>query len=144
MYAIRWRICSMDRKCLLLVIATAMPMFAQESARADATLTEILRRLDSLERENRELLQQVHELREQIRPTQAKQEQSLDENPDQNPSQATLDERVAVNEARIADQAQTKVEAAQKFPISLNGMLLFNAFANSRADGTSGFGLPTG
>ena len=100
----------MDRKCLLLVIATAMPMFAQESARADATLTEILRRLDSLERENRELLQQVHELREQIRPTQAKQEQSLDENPDQNPSQATLDERVAVNEARIADQAQTKVE----------------------------------
>ena len=134
----------MDRKCLVLVIAMAMPTFAQDSARADATLTEILRRLDSLERENRELLQQVHELREQIRPTQAKQEQSLDENPDQNPPQATLDERVAVNEARIADQAQTKVEAAQKFPISLNGMLLFNAFANSRADGTSGFGLPTG
>ncbi|MBV8865293.1 MAG: hypothetical protein JO210_07835 [Acidobacteriaceae bacterium] len=36
-----------------------------------------------------------------------------------------------VNEGRIAEQAQTKVEASQKFPISLNGMVLFNAFLNS-------------
>jgi hypothetical protein len=124
----------MDRKCLLLVVGMAVPMLAQESARPDATLTEILKRLDTLERQNRELLEQVHELREQIHPAQAKQEQNQD--------QETLDERVAVNEARVADQAQTKVEASQKF--SLNGMLLFNAFANSRADGTSGYGLLTG
>jgi hypothetical protein len=126
----------MDRKCLLLVVGMAVPMLAQESARPDATLTEILKRLDTLERQNRELLEQVHELREQIHPAQAKQEQNQD--------QETLDERVAVNEARVADQAQTKVEASQKFPLSLNGMLLFNAFANSRADGTSGYGLLTG
>ena len=126
----------MHRKCLLLVLAMSFQTFAQESARPDATLTEILRRLDTLERENRELLNQVHELREQLNPAQAKQEQ--------NPDQGTLEERVEVNEARVADQAQTKVEASQKFPLSLNGMLLFNAFSNSRADGMSGYGLLTG
>jgi hypothetical protein len=128
----------MHRKCLLLVLAMSLRIFAQESARPDATLTEILRRLDALERENRELLDQVHELREQLNPAQAKQAQNQDQD------QGTLEERVAVNEARVADQAQTKVEASQKFPLSLNGMLLFNAFANSRADGTSGYGLLTG
>jgi hypothetical protein len=128
----------MHRKCLLLVLAMSFQTFAQESARPDATLTEILRRLDALEHENRELLNQVHELREQLNPAQAKQEQT------QNQDQATLEERVDVNAARVADQAQTKVEASQKFPLSLNGMLLFNAFANSRANGTSGYGLMTG
>jgi hypothetical protein len=128
----------MHRKCFLLVLAMSFQTFAQESARPDATLTEILRRLDALERENRELLNQVHELREQLNPAQAKQEQN------QTQDQETLEERVEVNEARVADQAQTKVEASQKFPLSLNGMLLFNAFANSRADGMSGYGLLTG
>ena len=130
----------MHRKCLLAVLALSLPTFAQESARPDPTLTEILRRLDALERENRELLNQVHELRDQLNPAQAKQEQA----PEQNPDQGTLAERVEVNEARVADQAQTKVEASQKFPLSLNGMLLFNAFANSRADGMGGYGLLTG
>src|ERR1019366_3449077 len=32
-------------------------------------------------------------------------------------------------------QAQTKVEASQKFPIRLTGMALFNAFANSKQSG---------
>jgi len=139
----------MDRKFLFLVMAMAVPSFAQESARPDATLAEILRRLDSLERENHELLQQVHDLREELHPVratadQSKQDESPDQNPDQDQAQPTLDERVAVNEARIADQAQTKVEASQKFPLSLNGMLLFNAFANSQANGMSGYGLLTG
>ena len=83
----------MHRKCLLLVLAMSFQTFAQESARPDATLTEILRRLDALEHENRELLNQVHELREQLNPAQAKQEQT------QNQDQATLEERVDVNAA---------------------------------------------
>ena len=45
--------------------------------------------------------------------------------------QIPLEDRVAVEERRTAEQAQTKVEAAHKFPIQLDGMLLFNAFANS-------------
>ena len=50
------------------------------------------------------------------------------------PAEPPLDERVSVEEQRTAEQAQTKVEAAHKFPIQLNGMLLFNAFGNSATD----------
>ena len=129
----------MLRKCLLLVLAMSFRASA-ESARPDATLTEYYAGWMRSSGENRELLNQVHELREQLNPVQAKQ----DLNRDQNQDQGTLEERVEVNEARVADQAQTKVEASQKFPLSLNGMLLFNAFANSQGDGMSGYGLLTG
>ena len=40
--------------------------------------------------------------------------------------------RSAVNEQRVAEQAQTKVEASQKLPLALTGMLLFNAFSASK------------
>jgi hypothetical protein len=46
-----------------------------------------------------------------------------------------LAERVAIQEQRIADQAQTKVEASQRFPIKLTGMALFNVYRNSRNNG---------
>jgi hypothetical protein len=39
-------------------------------------------------------------------------------------------EQVAIQERRIEEQAQTKVEASQRFPVRLNGMVLFNAFLN--------------
>ncbi|MCU1238365.1 MAG: hypothetical protein JWP63_6332, partial [Candidatus Solibacter sp.] len=40
----------------------------------------------------------------------------------------------------IQEQAQTKVEASQRYPIRLAGMALFNAFANSKQNG--GFDYP--
>ena len=40
------------------------------------------------------------------------------------------EERLEVLEQRTQDLAQTKVEASQRLPISLTGMLLFNAFWN--------------
>ena len=46
-------------------------------------------------------------------------------------------------ERRIEEQSQTKVEAAHKFPVSLTGMLLFNAFSNSQPNGNNYY-LPTG
>ena len=36
---------------------------------------------------------------------------------------------------RVEEQAQSKVEASQKFPIRLTGMALFNSFLNSRGSG---------
>jgi hypothetical protein len=64
------------------------------------------------------------------------------------PDQASLGERLSVEEQRTAEQAQTKVEAAHKFPIQLDGMLLFNAFANSAASAEyypeGGYSLLTG
>ena len=45
---------------------------------------------------------------------------------------APIDERVQVAEQRVADLSQEKVEASQRFPISLTGMVLFNSFLNGK------------
>src|SRR5947209_5859939 len=93
-------------------------------AQTTPDLARIMERLDRLERENRELAEQVRDLRTQL-GTPA-------------PPPPTVAEKVEINEHRIEEMAQTKVEASQKFAIRFTGMALFNAFANSRQ---SGFGL---
>src|ERR1019366_8158844 len=45
------------------------------------------------------------------------------------------EERLDIQQQRVEEQAQAKVEASQKFPIRLAGMALFNAFANSKQSG---------
>jgi hypothetical protein len=107
-------------------------------AQQKSDLQQVLDRLDRIEQENKDLAEQVRALRAELAartppPTPAQPA----------PGQAAttgsgtppLEEKVAVDEARIAEQAQTKVEASQKLPITLTGMLLFNAFLNGRASG---------
>jgi hypothetical protein len=84
---------------------------------------QILERLESLERSNRELTEEVRVLRGQLAPSQPRSE-----GPE-------LEEQVAVQGSRIEEQAQTKVESGQRFPIRIKGMLLFNTFLNSKQDG---------
>src|ERR1022692_3172343 len=55
--------------------------------------------------------------------------------------QATPEERLDIQERRIDEQAQTKVEASQRFPIRLTGMALFNTFLDSAQSG--GVDYPT-
>ena len=90
---------------------------------------QILNRLDQLEKENQALLDEVRALRQEV--------SGLRTAPgDQGASQsATAEERQAVEENRIDELAQTKVEASQKFPIQLTGTLLFNASVNGRYNG---------
>ena len=81
--------------------------------------SQILQRLERLEQQNRMLMEEVRELRQQIAATR----------PQPVPS---LEERVDVQEKRTEEQAQTKVEASQKFPLSITGMALFNTFLTGR------------
>jgi hypothetical protein len=94
---------------LAAVRATAQPM---------PDLKPILDRLDRLEAENRQLRDEVRELRDQIAAPAAK-----------------LEERVEIAERRTAELAQVKVEASQRFPIRLTGMALVNTFYNSKLNG---------
>jgi hypothetical protein len=91
---------------------------------------QILERLESLERSNRDLTEEVRVLRGQLAGTSpaATSPRPAGEGPE-------LDEQVAVQGARIEEQAQTKVESGQRFPIRIKGMLLFNTFLNSKQDG---------
>ncbi len=112
---------------------------AQEKPDSQTLMLQILQRLDSLERENKQLIEEVHALKQDL--TSSRQTAA----PAAPGEQSSVEERVTVDENRINEQAQTKVEASQKFPISLNGMLLFNAFANTGESGAPGtYGLLSG
>jgi hypothetical protein len=89
-------------------------------------LTRILERLDRLERENHDLSEQVTALRARLDGVPTAAVKAVD---------VPLDQRVEIQERRVEDLAQAKVESAQKFPLRITGMALFNAFLNSRQSG---------
>src|SRR5574340_1346132 len=96
---------------------------AMLAAQGGPEMQQILDRLNRLERENRELLEEVRALRREIAGAH------------------TRDDKVEVQERRAEDLAQTKVEAGEKLPVTLTGMLLFNAFWNGRNGGDSQYPL---
>ncbi len=98
-------------------LAWAFPSQAQTSTELQA----ILARLDRLEEQNRALSAEVRTLKEELAAARG----------EQTGAGPTVEERLAVQESRTAEQAQTKVEAAGRFPIRLTGMALFNAYLNS-------------
>jgi hypothetical protein len=90
-------------------------------AQTTPDLTKILERLDRLEQENRRLAEQVRDLTARLGNAE--------------PPPPTVAETLDIHEQRIAEQARSKVESSQKFPIRLAGMALFNAFMNSKQSG---------
>lgn len=95
--------------CLLLA---SLPESAQDR------IQEILARLERLEAENRALRNEVEELRSSMAAHTSGSRAS------------GMEERLAVQEARTAELAQTKVQTTSRFPVELTGMVLFNLFAN--------------
>ncbi len=97
------------------------------SAQQTPSLNDILERLNRVERENAALRQEVEQLRGEI--------STLKGSPIQPPSVQELSERMEVQERRTEEQAATKVEASQRFPIRLSGMVLSNLFHNGPHSG---------
>ena len=122
------------RLSVIALIFTASA-YGQQNGDTSVTLQRILDRLDQLEQQNRELVQEVTNLRQELAATRSPQPSETAVNTNQNT--ASLEDRVKVNEARIAEQAQTKVEAAHKSPVQLTGVVLFNAFSNSVGNNAS-------
>ena len=120
---------------LLLFSLVLVPLRAQTNE-SDETMARVLKRLDALESENRRLSEELHSLKQELAASRLAAEsaapaQEVAAVPPQNAP--SLDERLDVAEKRVTEQAQTKVETSQKFPLSLNGMLLFNAFSSSES-----------
>jgi hypothetical protein len=114
------------RKVLGLVIC------GTAAASQAPTLADIAERLGRLERENQQLRQEVKELRAVVERVQP---------PTAAPGEATVAERLEIQERRVDEQAQTKVEAAQRFPVKLSGMIVANVFRNGSH--VNGLDLPT-
>ncbi|HLK69800.1 MAG TPA: hypothetical protein VKU19_40500 [Bryobacteraceae bacterium] len=115
-------------------------------AQSQPELSTILERLDRLERENRVLTDRVQTLQARLdaigtaKPAPAENAASAETVPGADGASnvitpATLEQQVEIQGKRIDEQAQTKVEASQRFPIRLTGMALFNAYMNSRQSG---------
>jgi hypothetical protein len=137
--------------CPILAVLLA-PGGIQAQEKTDVqpgALKQILDRLDRLEHENHDLADEVHALRTELaaarsqpaqkQPAEAETAQGQTATPsplpEAPPPEAPLEERVQVAEQRAADLSQEKVEASQRFPISLTGMVLFNAFLNGKNAG---------
>ncbi len=128
----------------LPVVFLVAPIGLEAQAPGPPELAPILARLDRLERENRELADEVKALRARLDGTSTEMA-----GPVAAPGAASapapaspqaavpqsLDEKVAIDQQRIEEMAQTKVEASERFPIRLTGMMLFNAFLDSSESG---------
>ena len=123
-------------------------------AQNNSEIATILGRLDKLERENQALAAEVRQLRAELAasrgaPTSAAQtgdgaEARQTTNNDGLPHVA---EELDVQEKRVEELAQTKVEASEHFPIRLTGTALFNSFLDSKQNGSADYpnvAAPTG
>ena len=119
------------------IFTAALLLPAALCAQSRPDMQQILERLQKLEDQNREMMAEIHALREALAgaPTAPQAAQVPPPSGPEPTPDTHLDERVAVNEQRIKDQDQSKVEAEHKLPIRLSGMLLFNAFTNGRNGG---------
>jgi hypothetical protein len=124
-----------------ILSALLLPAFL--AAQTDTPLSAILERLDRLERDNRALAEEVRSLRARLDGAATV---TVATEPDAAPK-SSLEQRADIQERRVDELAQTKVESSQRFPIRLTGMAVFNAYMNSRQSGGLEYPLtaaPTG
>jgi hypothetical protein len=107
------------RIAVLAAMAVLRPLTAQQPA----TLEQVLERLNRLEEENRTLRSEVAELKDQVKSLRG-------ESVEPPAPVQQLDERLSVQERRTDEQAQTKVESVQRYPVRISGMVLANLFHN--------------
>jgi len=117
------------------ILASQMAAQSTSPDLRQSDLAQIMHRLDRLEQQNRSLAEEVHQLRQELA---ASRSQAQPQPPKAAPS---LDDKVAVDESRLEELAESKVEASQRFPIRVTGMALFNGFLNSK--GSGGLEYPT-
>lgn len=105
-------------KSFLIAVLFLFPSLHRAAAQT-VDVQAVLDRLDRLEEQNQHLEQEIQELRKQLTAKSSPEAERLD-----------------VQENRTAELDQSKVGASQRYPVTLTGMLLFNAFMNGRSGGS--------
>jgi hypothetical protein len=108
----------MRQRNRFLIIASCTAGLA--AAQSTPEIGQILDRLQRLEDSNRALNEEVRSLKEQLAAARGSVP----------PAPEPVQDQLAVQQSRIDELAQTKVESSQKLPIRITGMALFNAYAN--------------
>jgi hypothetical protein len=125
----------MEGWCCAVLCGALAPVLQGQSPE----LKLVMDRLDRLEAQNRELLQEVKALQQQIARSQTTSA-TIATSPDQAPVtnaevRVPIADEVEIHERRIAEQEQTKVSADHKFPLSITGMVLENTFWTGKGGG---------
>jgi hypothetical protein len=127
---------------LIVPAALLWPLWLGAQTQPD--MAAVLARLDKLEQENRALTETVQGLQARLDAIGAAKAPAHTDSETvpgtgtadtATASPTTLEQTIEIQEKRIEEQSQTKVEASQRFPIRLTGMALFNAYMNSRQNG---------
>jgi hypothetical protein len=135
------------RSCLpRRVVTLAALLFTGLAHAQPSQIDEVIGRLTRLELENDRLRTELAQVRQQLESMRtAAIPQNLDKPETAAPApqiagpaiKATTEERLEIAERRIDEQAQTKVEASQRLPVRLSGMLLANLYRNGPHSGTA-------
>src|SRR5580704_13207465 len=124
---------------LLLAACASGSLMAQQTPE----LKQVIDRLDRLEAQNRDLMAEIRALRLQLAAGEPSPGAAAPETASQTAAQATdaeappqpVADRVEVDERRIAELDQSKIGTEHRLPVTLTGMLLFNAFLNGKGSG---------
>lgn len=111
---------------LTVTVLVALIFPVRGLSQQSSELQKVLERLDRLEKQNEALMSEIRQLRTELAGAPAVEA---------SPPGPSIEERMAVQESRTADLAQSKIETSQRIPVSLTGMVLFNAFRNGRYGG---------
>ena len=94
-------------------------------------LERFAQRMELLERQNAELREQIRSLRTELETVKS----SAQEAAAPVARVEALEEQVQLQAGRLAEQDQIKMQGANRTPVRLTGIVLFNAFANGRHGG---------
>jgi len=111
---------------ILFVFGTAATALAQNTPE----MREVLSRLERLEKENETLTEELRALRKDLAAAANRTATAV-----ARADQPLPEETQSINQTRIEELSQTKVESSQKFPIKVTGMALFNAYLNGQNNG---------
>ncbi|MEO8025714.1 MAG: hypothetical protein ABI823_04550 [Bryobacteraceae bacterium] len=103
---------------------------ALAAAQSQPEWKQVMERLSRLEEQNRELMTELRSLRKQLTPPTG---EVVADDGGAATTKAEIGERLAIQETRVAELQQTKVESERRLPLKLTGTLLFNAYLNGRS-----------
>jgi len=128
----------MSRFPLLLMLLLPVLLAGQTAPE----MQQVLNRLDRLEDENAKLIAEIRALREslagaRIVSSASAAEAAVPQSAAAPSATQPVDERLSVQETRVNELSRTSVQATQRLPVSLSGMVLFNAYLNGSSNGGS-------
>lgn len=129
--------------CFLFVCGALAPVVRGQTSPGPTSpeMKLVMDRLDRLEAQNQELLQEVKALRQILASSQQGTSQEQQTVVATTGGDAPVAEQVEINTRRIADAEQSKVSTEHKFPLSITGMVLENTFWTGK--GGAGADNPT-